>query len=182
MFTAAAPSSSARFKFIAIFSLFGIVLPTASAIAVALNSPVLAAGPLTLTAATVKGPAAVTVLMLALYFWFTLAVSGARRQFKVSPPATTGVSPDFDRYMRVQQNTIEGLTLFFPCLWLSALLVNSTAASIAGLLYCVGRTMFATGYWKSVGGRSLGFGVITIVHVHLLVSAGIGAARAFLAV
>ena len=96
--------------------------------------------------------------------------------------SATGVNADFDRYLRVQQNTIEGLTIFFPCLWISALLVNSTAASVAGLLYCVGRTMFAKVYWKSTGGRSLGFGVVTIVHVHLLVSAGIGAARAFLAV
>jgi len=84
--------------------------------------------------------------------------------------------------LRVQANTIEGMVLFLPALWLSALLVNAAAASVAGLLYVVGRYMFARGYWAATNKRSLGFGLITVVHVHLLVLGFIGVARAFLAV
>jgi len=61
-------------------------------------------------------------------------VSGARHRYGVRPPATVGVSEDFDRYLRVQANTIEGLILFLPALWLSALLVRTRARACRSAL------------------------------------------------
>lgn len=154
-FTPPPPAKKSSSKFLIVFTLFGIVLPTVGAIAVALCSPVctalgdvlhsllltrriatqaLASGPLQLSSAALKFPALATVVNLAVYFWVTLQVSGARHRYGVRPPATVGVSEDFDRYLRVQANTIEGLILFLPALWLSALLVRTRARACRSAL------------------------------------------------
>lgn len=47
------------------------------------------------------------------------------------PPATTGVSEDFDRIFRVQANTLEQVVMFLPALWVFALFVSPQIASVA---------------------------------------------------
>ena len=50
-------------------------------------------------------PALITVAALALYQGTAMAVGKARSQHKVMPPATSG-PPEFERVLRVQQNTL----------------------------------------------------------------------------
>lgn len=62
-------------------------------------------------------PSLVTVSALLLYQILALNVGRARAKYKIIPPATTG-DPNFERVLRVQQNTLEQLVFFLPSLWL----------------------------------------------------------------
>ena len=50
---------------------------------------------------------------------FGVLVGRARGQYGIAAPATTG-HPVFERYYRVQMNTVESLLVFLPGLWLAA--------------------------------------------------------------
>ena len=108
-----------------------------------------------------------------------LQVSVARYKYKVPAPATVGVSPDFDRYFRVQSNFVEGLVLFLPTLWLSAALVSPTAAAAGGAVWCLGRVLYGQGYYAAANQRGKGFAFVALAQAYLLVLAGIGAVRTF---
>ena len=91
------------------------------------------------------------------------------------------MSEDFDRYLRAQMNTLEQLAIFFPTLWLAALLVSPTAATVAGMGWVIGRVLYARGYYKDAASRGPGFGVSFFNQLFLMVLAGIGALRTLIA-
>ena len=62
-------------------------------------------------------PALVTLLALFVYFWILLRAGSARSKHDIKAPAITG-HPEFERKLRVQQNTLELLILFIPSLWI----------------------------------------------------------------
>ena len=59
----------------------------------------------------------VIVLALLEFMLFGLAVGSARARYKVPAPATAGHEV-FERYFRVQMNTLEQLVVFLPSIWL----------------------------------------------------------------
>ena len=103
--------------------------------------------------------AIVTLLALLVYFYMGLRVGQARGKFKVEAPAVTG-NPDFERYYRVQVNTLEWMPIFLASLWLFAFSWNDDkiAAGI-GLVWIVGRILYMTGYSRAAKDRELGFTV-----------------------
>ena len=123
-------------------------------------------------------PALITALTMLLYLVLAINVSKARKKYGVALPATTG-NPDFERVYRVHMNTLEQLMLFLPSLWLCAVFINPLIASGLGLVWLVGRILFARGYYKSVEGRNLGFIIAILVNVLLLLGGIGGIARAF---
>jgi glutathione S-transferase len=122
------------------------------------------------------------VLALALleYFAFGWAVGRARATYKVAAPATTGHEV-FERYFRVQMNTLEQLVVFGPSIMLFAWYVNAYIAAALGLLFVIGRALYFRGYVRSAQGRHTGFLLSAIPNVTLLVGGAIGAAQRFLA-
>ena len=74
------------------------------------------------------GVAIVMGLGLLEYFWFTLETGRARTRFDVQAPATTG-HPEFERYLRVQLNTLEQLIIFLPAIFLFASYVSAPWAA-----------------------------------------------------
>ena len=118
---------------------------------------------------------AVTALMIA----FGFAVARARATYKVAAPATTGHEV-FERYFRVQMNTLEQLVVFGPSIMLFAWYVNPYIAAALGLLFVIGRALYFRGYVRSVEGRHNGFLLSAIPNVTLLVGGLIGSARAFI--
>lgn len=121
------------------------------------------------------------VLLLALlqYFVFGLAVGRARGRFGVHAPATSG-HPDFERYYRVQMNTLEQLVVFAPSLIVFAMYVSPTWAAGLGLLFVVGRMLYFVGYVRAASKRHIGFGLSALPTVVLLVGGLIGAGAAAL--
>ena len=53
----------------------------------------------------------VLVLILVQYITFGVKVGGAREKYDIQAPAITG-HPEFERYYRVHQNTLEQLIVF----------------------------------------------------------------------
>ncbi len=123
--------------------------------------------------------ALVTVAALAVYIWIFLAVGRARTRLGVKAPATDGPE-EFQRVLRVQANTVEQLILFLPALWLFSIYINITLGGIAGIVWCVGRVIYARDYWQAAERRGLGFGISFVATMFLLVVAGAGVLWRFL--
>jgi glutathione S-transferase len=115
--------------------------------------------------------ALVTLLALGLFLWMTARVGAARRKFGIAAPAITG-HPEFERHFRVQANTIEGLIVFLPSLWLFAIFANADPiAAVLGLVWIVGRVVYMQAYAKAAESRSLGFGIQALAMLALLFGA-----------
>ena len=67
--------------------------------------------------------------------------------------------PDFERVVRVQQNTLEQLVFFLPLLWLFSFYVSPLWAAGVGAIWLVGRIVYAWGYYQAAEKRTIGFGI-----------------------
>ncbi len=117
----------------------------------------------------------VTLLALLTYFWMILRVGGARRKCGISAPTMTG-DPLLERHIRVQANTLEWLPIFLPSLWLFALAwqpqdLNGMIAAALGLVWILGRVLYAFGYVADPKKRELGFLVQMVAAAVLLFGA-----------
>jgi glutathione S-transferase len=116
-------------------------------------------------------PALITALTMILFAVTTRMVGVARGRYKVEPPSTSG-HPDFERYYRVQMNTLEQLVLFLPSLWLFAIFISPIWATYLGAVWLIGRVMYARGYYAETKKRILGF-IVGIVVSGVLLFGGI---------
>ncbi|WP_445173673.1 MAPEG family protein [Microcoleus sp.] len=112
-------------------------------------------------------PSLITVSALILYFVVTINVGRARFKYKVSPPQVTG-NPDFERVLRVQQNTLEQMILFLPSLWLFSQFISPIWGAGIGAVWIIGRILFAWGYYQAAEKRAAGFGISTLATLALL--------------
>jgi glutathione S-transferase len=120
--------------------------------------------------------ALVTLLTVALYFSFALRVAMARGKFGVPLPATSG-NPDFERVFRVHQNTHEWLPIFLATLWVCALSLSDIGAAALGVVWLVGRLVYAAGYIQAVEKRLPGFFIQSTACILLFLGAAVGVAR-----
>lgn len=117
---------------------------------------------------------------LVLYSITIINVGRARARYKVAPPAISG-HPDFERYFRVQQNTLEQLVLFLPSLVLFAALWQAPRlASVLGAVWLIGRVLYMTGYYKAVHKRAAGFVISQLTSVILLLGSLVAVVRILL--
>jgi glutathione S-transferase len=123
--------------------------------------------------------AAITVAAVLQFFWFGILVGRARGRYKVPPPATTG-NEIFERYFRVQQNTLEQLVIFIPSIWVFATYVNATAAAGLGAVFIVGRQLYQLGYVADPKKRFAGFGLSALPNLILAIGGLAGAVMASL--
>jgi glutathione S-transferase len=115
--------------------------------------------------------ALITLLSLLLFIWMALRVGAARARCKVAAPATTG-DPEFERHFRIHANTLEGLMVFLPSLWLFAIFVGSDyIAAGLGAVWIIGRVIYMIGYAKAAESRSTGFGIQALAMFALLFGA-----------
>ena len=121
------------------------------------------------------------VIALALIecFVFGAMVGRARGRFGVAAPAMTG-HPDFERINRVHQNSLEQLVLFVPAVWIFAATVDARVAAALGLVFVVGRLVYARGYIQEASKRSTGTAISALAQVVLLLGAAIGSLLAAL--
>jgi glutathione S-transferase len=123
--------------------------------------------------------AAVTLLAVLITIGFSILVSRVRTAKGVQPPAMSG-APEVERALRVHGNTIEQIVVFLPALWLAALYFPGWWAPIIGLVWCLGRILYAAGYMAGEHKRLIGFILTIIPTLILILLAAIGIVRAWL--
>ena len=97
----------------------------------------------------------VTLLALLEYSILGAMVGRARQTYGVEAPATTG-NPDFERYFRVHENTLESLIVFIPAVWIFSLTVNYHMGVALGVLFIIARIIYAQGYLTAAAKRGPG--------------------------
>ncbi|HRI70666.1 MAG TPA: MAPEG family protein [Polyangium sp.] len=118
--------------------------------------------------------ALVTALALLTYMVISINVGRARVKFDVKPPNTTG-NPNFERYMRVQQNMLENIVPFLGGLWLFSVLVDPKIGAGLGGVWILGRILYAWGYYQAAEKRGPGFGIAILAQLALILGSIYGA-------
>ncbi|MDE2250796.1 MAG: MAPEG family protein [Gammaproteobacteria bacterium] len=121
----------------------------------------------------------IALLSVVQLFVFGVMVGWARGKYGVAAPATAG-HPIFERYYRVQMNTVESLLVFLPGLWLAAKYWSPRYAAILGVIYLMGRVIYCFAYIRDPKRRSAGFALSMGPASALVVGALLGALRAAL--
>ena len=117
----------------------------------------------------------VIALALIEYTVFGMLVGKARGKYGIDAPAISG-NPIFERYYRVQQNTLEVLVLFIPGMWMFGYYVSANVAAGLGLIFIVGRFLYLRSYVADPKSRSIGFALSFIPAQILIIGGLIGAA------
>ena len=125
--------------------------------------------------------AVVTVLAVVLGLYTMTLVGRMRGKHGVQAPAVTG-APEFERAFRVQMNTLEQSVLFLPLLWLATLypVLSGYLAPGLGLIWLIGRFLYASGYMADPAKRSSGFLIAGVALIGLLVLSLVGIVHAWL--
>jgi glutathione S-transferase len=126
----------------------------------------------------------VLVVMLALiqYIVFAVQVGNARVKYGIKAPAMSGHMV-FERYLRVQMNTLEQMVIFIPAAFSYAYLADSLGwwgseiAAFLGVVYLIGRALYAKAYVQDPATRSAGF-MLTFVPSALLIGGALVAVLA----
>jgi hypothetical protein len=117
----------------------------------------------------------VIIVALLEFVWFGIAVGKARETYSVKAPATTG-NEMFERYFRVQMNTLEQLIVFIPAIVLFARYVEPRIAAGLGVVFLIGRFWYFRQYVRNPGKRTIAFAISYLPSLVLLAGALIGAA------
>ena len=124
--------------------------------------------------------ALITLGALLQYFLMAFQVGRARGKFGVAAPATHG-HPEFERYYRVQMNTLEWLVIFLPCLWIAHGFtlgwepISTAVIAVLGVAWILGRQIYMQSYVKDPSTRSRGFGIQALATMLLFIIALVGA-------
>jgi len=121
----------------------------------------------------------ITALALIQFSVFGALVGRARGTYGVRAPAVSG-NEMFERYYRVQMNTLEQLVLFLPALWLGGQYMDVRWAAGLGGVYLLGRLLYLRSYIADPARRGPGFALTVLPSVILLVTALVHAARELL--
>jgi glutathione S-transferase len=121
----------------------------------------------------------VIALALIEFFYFCVEVGRARTRYKVQAPATTG-NEVFERYFRVQMNTLEQLIMFVPAILIFSLYMSPYVAAAIGAVYVIGRIVYLLSYVKNPKSRSAGYALSILPTLILLAGGLFGAIRAAL--
>lgn len=120
--------------------------------------------------------AIVAALALLEYMIFVWRAGKARGEAGVPAPAMSG-HPVFERHVRVQENTVEQLVIFLPALFLFAIYASELGAAALGIVFIVGRGLYAHAYVNDPAKRGPGFALTLVANIILVVGTIVGAAR-----
>jgi len=121
----------------------------------------------------------VVLLALVQYVVFTMRVGLARGKYKVEAPACAGDS-NFERLFRVQQNTMEQLIVMIPASYAFAYYVSPLWVLAPGLVFILGRFLYAAEYTKDPKTRTPGMVLTMLANVVLVLGALFGLIKAML--
>ncbi len=109
-----------------------------------------------------------TIVALVVYLVVSVNVGRARKTYGIVAPAVTG-DIAFERRYRVQMNTVEQIIVLLPLMWLCAFWVGDLFAGAMGLVWSIGRVLYARGYYADAEKRGLGFAISSLASLGMLV-------------
>lgn len=112
----------------------------------------------------------VILLALVMYLGTMFYCARARARHGILAPAVSG-HPEFERALRIQQNTLEQLVPFLPAVWLFSALVNPLLGAVLGAVWVAGRAIYAISYARAPERRGPGFIIAAIALIVLLLGA-----------
>ena len=118
--------------------------------------------------------AIVAALALLEYATFVWQAGSARGRTGIPAPSMHG-NEEFERRRRVLENTIEQLVLFLPSIFLFAWFVSEGIAAALGVVFIVGRALYAHAYVTDPAKRGPGFLMTLGSNLVLLVGGLVGA-------
>lgn len=119
--------------------------------------------------------ALIILLALAQYVYFTLRVGAGRVRYGVDAPKTAG-DERWERLYRVQMNTLEQLVVFVPGMLLFSHYASARWAWVPGVIFIVGRQLYAWEYLRDPKSRGPGMGITLTANAILLGGALVGVA------
>lgn len=128
---------------------------------------------------TAKLTALVTVLSVVYTIYLALRVGAQRTKTGVAAPATTG-HPDFERAFRIHMNMVEQMVLFLPVLWLSVAVIGDMWTAAIGLVWLIGRVVYAVGYTRDPSKRGTGMMIAMLATFALILVTLFGIVHAFI--
>ncbi len=114
--------------------------------------------------------ALITVIVLIEYFVFQGLVGAARQKAGIPAPKVVG-DEHYERWYRVQLNTVEQFVIFLPALWLCAYFQATTFVLVGGLAFAVARPIYAVSYVADPTKRTIGFVLGWLANLALLLRA-----------
>ena len=114
-----------------------------------------------------------TLAVLVVYLWVILNAGRARGTHQVKAPSMDGPLA-FQSAQRVQANTVEQLVMLLPALWLCAYFLGDRWAAAGGVLWIVGRIVYALGYYQDPNKRGTGFTINMLVVAALMLGTAVG--------
>ena len=117
--------------------------------------------------------AAATLLALLLYMGLSFVAGQARARYRIKAPAVTG-HENLERAYRVQMNTVEQMVFFLPALWLCGALLSDKGAAAGGLIWVIGRAVYAVSYLDAPEKRGPGMGISMLAQIGLFLGAAYG--------
>ena len=115
----------------------------------------------------------IVLLALLQYVFFTGRVGLARGKYNVNAPACDG-DESWNRLFRVQQNTLEQLIVFIPATYAFAFYLSELWVLIPGLIFLLGRFLYAMEYLKDPKTRTPGMALTLLANVVLVLGALFG--------
>ncbi len=115
----------------------------------------------------------VVIMALIEYLFFQGMAGKARGQYQIKAPAIIG-NENFERTLRVQQNTLEQLIIFIPVIYLAGFYANEIAAALLGSLFLIGRPLYYKAYINDPSKRGPGMLIGYIPTVLLVLMALVG--------
>jgi glutathione S-transferase len=112
--------------------------------------------------------AIVTAVALLQFFMLGFSVGRARAKYGVPAPASSG-NEIFERHFRVHMNTLEQLLMFLPALWIYAHFISPLWAAGFGVVFIVGRAIYAITYVRDPKSRALGFALTALPTLIMLI-------------
>ena len=114
-----------------------------------------------------------TLAALGVYFWTGVMAGWARIKYNVPAPSMDGPLP-FQSAQRVQANTLEQLPLVLAPMWVCALFLGDRWAAAGSLVWCIGRVLYALGYYRDPAKREIGFIIGMVASAALVVGCVVG--------
>lgn len=123
--------------------------------------------------------AIITLVALGQYIYFGAKVGMAREKYQIKAPATAG-NEIFERHYRVHYNTLEQLLSFVPALWTFGYYVGEIYAVALGVIYIIGRFIYASAYVADPDKRKLGAIMSGLPTMIMVIGGIIGAVLSYL--